>query len=51
MEFATDAGKTVFYGNESVEICLRLANVGSYDPDAGLAENVTVEIISPGELA
>ena len=47
MEFATEPGKTTFEGSESegfAEVCLRLANVGSYDPDATLTEDVTVNL-------
>lgn len=45
MEFALPVGKTEFKGNESdgfVHVCLRLANVGSYNSSDTLKEEVTV---------
>ena len=47
LEFATAPGETSFCGSEktgSAEICLRLANVGSYDSNDTLEENVTVHL-------
>ena len=54
VEFATEPGRNFLYGSEgnaSVEICLRLANVGSYNPEARLTEDVAVQLTSSGELA
>ena len=56
LEFGIPAGKTEFSGSEEegvAEVCLRLANVGSYDPDATLEVEATANLdpaSSSGEL-
>lgn len=51
MEFATEAGKRTFSVSESTgsaQICLRLANVGSYNPNDTLKQAVIVNLLTVG---